>query len=249
MKSNILKKSLFYSLTISVLSLSLSCFVPQNAFSANTKAPIQNEQKANTTNPADVEVLKKASLAYQEKKYTEAINLLKPLADKGNTDAQFALGLIYVRGEGVKADPNLVKEYWTKSANAGHPEAQFNLGMAYIRGIFGKRSATDAVKWWEKAANQGHGDAYYALGQIYKVGDGVKKDEKKSASYNQKGLELGHPGCAYELGVAYAKGAGVPKDMNKAKTLLKEAADKGDQVALDVLKNIEKNSNTKNKKK
>lgn len=212
----------------------------QRVMSATKQQSGQADAPAgNSAASASQESLKKASEAYANKDYATAMRILKPLADKNNPDAQFAVGLMYVRGDGVKQDYNMVRQYWTKASEAGNPEAQFNLGLAYIRGIFGKREPLEAAAWWEKAAAQGHGDAYYTLAQMYRNGDGVNKDKAKAAQYDQKGSEAGHPGCMYNLGMAYAKGEGVAKDTTKARELLTKSAQTGDTAAKDALKALD----------
>ena len=42
--------------------------------------------------------------AYQSGDYATAFNLLKSLADQGDADAQYNLGLMYAKGEGVLQD-------------------------------------------------------------------------------------------------------------------------------------------------
>jgi len=49
-------------------------------------------------------LLEKASAAYHRHEYQTALKLYLPLAQQGNAAAQFALGLMYKKGEGMKAD-------------------------------------------------------------------------------------------------------------------------------------------------
>ena len=75
--------------------------------------------------PANQETLQKASEAYAAKDYAKAKKILKPLADKNDLMATFALGLMAARGEGEKKNMKNAEKWWIKSANAGNPQAQF----------------------------------------------------------------------------------------------------------------------------
>jgi TPR repeat protein len=58
------------------------------------------------------------------KNYELAYNHLLPLAQKGNKDAQYALGYLYYYGYGVTRDQKLAMEWINKAAAAGQPLAK-----------------------------------------------------------------------------------------------------------------------------
>lgn len=49
------------------------------------------------------------------------------LANQGNAAAQYNLGVMYYKGEGVSQDRSEATEWFQKAANQGHIKAQFNL--------------------------------------------------------------------------------------------------------------------------
>jgi TPR repeat protein len=49
-------------------------------------------------------------------------------AEKGHAGAQYALGMLYTRGEGVVADPDRALEWFRRAARNGHLDAQVRLG-------------------------------------------------------------------------------------------------------------------------
>ena len=64
-----------------------------------------------------------ADAAYQRGDYATAIQLLEPLAEGGNASAQYTLGLMYAKGEGVPRDP-VQAHFWLDLAAAkGDAEA------------------------------------------------------------------------------------------------------------------------------
>ena len=98
------------------------------------------------------------------------------LAKQGNSTAQFNLGGMYNKGEGVpKNDAEAVKWY-RKAADQGFAKAQFNLGNMYANGEGVPENDAEAVKWYRKAADQGDAAAQYNLAYMYATGAGVPKN-------------------------------------------------------------------------
>src|SRR6185369_17823384 len=61
----------------------------------------------------------------------EAVPLFRGLAERGNAKAQFGLGLLYLRGEGVPVDTAEAAKWLQKAAESGLAAAQFSLGEFY----------------------------------------------------------------------------------------------------------------------
>lgn len=59
---------------------------------------------------------------------------LQPLAEQGNADAQFNLGLMYFNGTGVAQDDQAALKWFRLAADQGHAFAQFALGNLYFMG-------------------------------------------------------------------------------------------------------------------
>jgi len=102
---------------------------------------------------------------------------LKVLAEKGNARAQYNLGAMYARGEGIPEDNKEAVHWWRKAAKQGDARAQFNLGVRYTYGKGVERDAKEALRWYRKAAMQGHADAQNNLGLMYDNGEGVLEDD------------------------------------------------------------------------
>ena len=69
--------------------------------------------------------------AYERGDYVTAMKELRPLADQGNADAQFFMGLIYDNGHGVAPDHGRAVEWWRLAAAQGHARAEYSLGHMY----------------------------------------------------------------------------------------------------------------------
>ena len=92
---------------------------------------------------------------------------LKRLAEQGNAEAQYKLGLMYDIGKEVDQDYQKAFEWYEKSANQGLASSQSRLGSMYRYGKGVDINHSKASQWYWKAAEQGDQDAQYRLGTIY----------------------------------------------------------------------------------
>src|SRR4051812_31596336 len=66
--------------------------------------------------------------------YQTALTLLTPLAEAGEPQAEFTLGVLYANGYGVAKDPAVAARWYRRAADKGLAEAQNNLGALYSNG-------------------------------------------------------------------------------------------------------------------
>ena len=52
--------------------------------------------------------LEQGKISFEEKNYSSAFSELKPLAEKGVADAQYAVGYMYYYGKGTKANKSIL---------------------------------------------------------------------------------------------------------------------------------------------
>ncbi len=114
--------------------------------------------------------------AYKWGAYGIALREWRPLAEQGNAKAQYNLGLMYRKGQGVAQDDAEAVGWWRKAAEQGDARAQSNLGVMYAKGQGVPQDDAKAVGWYRKAAEQGHAKAKYNLGWMYRKGRGVPQD-------------------------------------------------------------------------
>jgi len=97
--------------------------------------------------------------AYYRGDYAKAYEEFKPLAEQGDAQAQYHLGLMYANGHGVTADNSEAAKWFRKAAEQGNADAQSGLGSMYA---FGQGVAQDVVlgyMWLDLAAAQGNSEA------------------------------------------------------------------------------------------
>ena len=92
--------------------------------------------------------------AYQRGDYATALRFFRPLAEKGNADAQFNLGYMYNRGRGVPQDYVQAVSWYRKAAEQGDASAQLNLGFMYANGQGVPQDYVQAHMWVNLAASR-----------------------------------------------------------------------------------------------
>ncbi|MDJ0708876.1 MAG: tetratricopeptide repeat protein [Woeseiaceae bacterium] len=110
---------------------------------------------------------KKGWDAYSSTDYATALAEWQELADAGDKDAAYGMGLLYGNGFGVDMNDDLALKYYGVAADQGHADAQFNLAVMHQNGWGVPQSDDEANKWYERAADQGMAQAQMALGRYY----------------------------------------------------------------------------------
>ncbi|MEM7194792.1 MAG: tetratricopeptide repeat protein [Pseudomonadota bacterium] len=129
--------------------------------------------------------------AYSSEDFKSAAKIWSDSSLKSDAEAQFGLGVLYVRGMGVEQDVSRGVGLYKKAARMGHPSAQFNLGLAYYTERGTEYSPGKAKLWWEKAAVQGHPSAQYNLASMLWSGKGIKKDQASAMQWFRKAIRSG----------------------------------------------------------
>ena len=83
--------------------------------------------------------------------YRTALAEWRPLAEAGDPDAQYQLGIMYYRGEGVVQDYREAAAWYRSAAEQGDTEAQLNLGLMYAQGLGVSQDYVQAYKWFDLA--------------------------------------------------------------------------------------------------
>jgi len=191
---------------------------------------------------------------FEEGDFVTAQKIFTPLAEAGDPEAQFYLGMLYFTGDGgeknleeagnwferaaKQRDPKakdktfegITKEYdralywYRKIAESGYAKAQFYLGVMYAAGRDVDIDYKESARWFEKAARQGDELAQLNIGLDYIEGHGVRKDVKKGVKWLEKAAEQGNLRAQNYLGYLYASGEIVGQNYEKARHWYEKAA-------------------------
>jgi len=88
--------------------------------------------------------------------YSEAIIWYRQLAEQGQADGQYYLGLMYALGKGLPRDYGKAAMWFRKAAEQGYADAQFDLGRLYAVGDGVEQDLVQAYILITLAAAQGH---------------------------------------------------------------------------------------------
>lgn len=124
--------------------------------------------------------------AYVEKDYSTALEEWSTPELEQHPEAMFALGVLYMRGQGVTQDLNQGAEYYLKSASMGFGSAQYNLGLAFYNGKGVPKDLAKSEYWWLQAARQNHPVAQYNLGAILWSGQEIQQDQARAMHWFRK---------------------------------------------------------------
>ncbi|MEO0971500.1 MAG: SPOR domain-containing protein [Pseudomonadota bacterium] len=164
--------------------------------------------------------------AWRRGDYEQALTLLRPLADAGDSAAQATLALMYEFGQGVQRSPATAAQFYEAAAPAMDLEFRHNLGMKYYTGDGLTRDLTRAAHWWREAAERGLAESQYDLGLLYFQGKGVEQDFTQAFRWYEAAAVQGFARAQHGLGVLYATGRGVGVDYTKAAQWFERGADR-----------------------
>lgn len=187
-------------------------------------------------------------------------------AKAGEAEAQYEVGIMYLKGQGVDQDRDKAM-YWLKaaadsgyqlassklgrieeqeakfrelqeSASAGKVDAQYELAMMYLKGRGVEADGAKARDWLQKAADSNDSKAITRLGIVNYKGEGGKVDYKRALTLFNRVADKSVL-AQYYLGEMYAGGAGTKRDYVMAISWYKKAADGGFNRARGKIINLE----------
>ena len=181
----------------------------------------------------------KGLAAFNDARYSDALNEWYPLAKDNNSAAEYQLSIMLLNGLGLPVDFKQGAIWLQRSASKDYSEAQFELGKLYITGQRIEQNYDQGMRWLLSAARQSHAGAQFNLGLLYQSGL-VPLSSNLMAVYNQSSspelnlqqavgwyklaAEQGHGAAQNNLAALYLGGKGVEQDNELAVKWYTEAA-------------------------
>lgn len=170
-----------------------------------------------------------------EKNPMMALGHFTSAAQMGHIDAQNAVAVQYLTGEGVREDNERAIK-WLEAAykqNPKHPRTNNNLGFCYRHGYGVEKDLQKAYDFYKVAADGGFVSAQYTVGYFHMEGLLGELNYRKGIEYYLKAADNGHATAQYEVGFAYESGTSIlERDYAKAVEYYEKAAAQGDINAL-----------------
>ena len=174
---------------------------------------------------------KEGGQAYLRGDYEAAANEFRPLADRGDHRAMYALGSMYSAGHGVEKDLTKSLELFTEAAKYGRPDAMYKLGLMYESGQGVTQDLVKAARNYQKSAKKGYPLGQYRLGLLYIDGKGVKKNLINAYSWL---VIAGH----YFIYNTYDPDKEIEDSSNQSQLLFFQEQEK-DRVFDEIIKNLQ----------
>jgi len=176
--------------------------------------------------------------------YGNARAIWEALAERGNAEAHFNLGILDEDGLGGAHNLKAALAHYEKSAIAGSGKAQYRLGLLYFSGATVPRDDVKAARWLGAAAAQGDQDAAALLAQLNGASatpaqqDFFKADTLRAGGQNAQAVAIwrrlaqgGDMRSRTRLAWMLEAGMGASRDLDAAATLFRQSAQEGDAEA------------------
>jgi hypothetical protein len=122
--------------------------------------------------PVSAQSVRAGTEAWARADYDAAVAIWRPLAEKGDADAQFNLGQAYRWGRGVPLNLAAAQSWYERAAEKGQLDSQVILGLM----LFQNGDHPGGLRWLKLASEKGEPRAMLVYGTALFNGDGVAQD-------------------------------------------------------------------------
>ena len=112
------------------------------------------------------EMTQQAVKLFKKGDYTKAAPLFRKAAEQGNAKAQLGLGLLYLKGKGIRQDDKKAAEWYRKAAEQGNGIAFNNLAFMYFNGYGVKKDILTVYALLLLSAKEGSEEARAATNKM-----------------------------------------------------------------------------------
>lgn len=132
---------------------------------------------------------------------------LQTMAEEGNAEASYHLGMLYNNGIGVPQDPQRAFHYFEAAAKGGDPLGAYKVGCYYAGQFSGVVPLDEgqALRMKLKAAEAGYQLAQLDVGIMYTQ----QGDHAQALPWFEAAARQGDPQALYNLSVFYKDGLGT----------------------------------------
>jgi TPR repeat protein len=177
--------------------------------------------------------------------FAAAIELLRPIAEAGDPEAQNAVGEMLTDGKrGVTIDVVEAAAWFRKAAIQGFAAGQVNLGLMLEHGQGVIKDEAEASRWYRRAALEGFAEGQHNLARLYETGKGLKLDLGQAVFWYAKAVNQNFAPSQFAYGLMHRDGIGVTKNLAEALRLFRRAASQGLTEAREAVEELETSTAT-----
>jgi len=143
---------------------------------------------------------------------TDTFNAMVALANKGNAEAQYHVGMMHNNGIGTQKDPKQAFEWFQKSTASGDPLGAYKLGCYYAGQFAGvvPSDPNEALKYKLISAKAGYALAQNDVAILYNK----QGNSEEALKWWKMAGDQGDPAALFSLSMSYSAGKAVPKDLS-----------------------------------
>jgi uncharacterized protein len=144
----------------------------------------------------------------------DLFNAMLALANKGDAEAQYHVGMMHNNGIGTQQDPARAFEWFQKSTAANDPLGAYKLGCYYAGQFAGvvKTDPNEALKYKLVSAKAGYSLAQHDVALLY----ASQGNMEEAVKWMKMAADQGYDAALYKMSRVYYDGKGVPKDLSLA---------------------------------
>jgi TPR repeat protein len=181
---------------------------------------------------------------------SDPIDVIRSMADQGDTLAKFKLGKVYFNGfAGVRKDNVEAFKWFYRAAEDGNVEAQFTVGMMYMHGKGIQRNYHLAYIWLRRAAKYGLAEAQNTLAFLLESGKGGTKSPSEAIHWYERAANQHHIGAQFNLGLLHYKNRDKPNGSVNAYIWFSLAAKSGNPEAKAYVRRLSREMNAAEREK
>jgi Flp pilus assembly protein TadD len=124
-----------------------------------------------------------------------------------------------------KGDFESARKPLQAAVDRGEPEAMVNLGYMYARGHGVRSDPAYALQLYRRAADSGDGEGMNAVG--YRYNFAPKPDLDQAIHWYRMAVFRGNPRAMNNVAILFYNGQGVGQDRGEARTLWRQAVERG----------------------
>ena len=142
----------------------------------------------------------------------KAFTLYRQAAEKGDVDAMFIVGGMYMQGQGTSINEAEAFKWLYNAAINGKSskESERIWAQSFIKGQNVPQNYGEALHWYELAANGGDAEAQSELAFLYFSGNYIERDYEKAHHWFKIAAMNNYSLAQYNMGILWYTGNGVP---------------------------------------
>ena len=164
--------------------------------------------------------IKRARTLLEEGKGAEGFRTLAPVAQAGNSEAQFLVARCYLEGTGVPPSAQEGARWMEMAANQGYLQAQSTLAALYLRGLPGLSATAAAEGATQATPGAIEGDASdaarHSTTALFVAAEGSRPDFERAMTWAAKAAEAGSADAQALVGFILTSGPEEMRDLPRA---------------------------------